>query len=374
MYESSSDGQPVYHALATLLPFGESARDLWIVDGRITFTPRAGGRELVPPGAFVAAGLVDCHTHLHFVPDPRARRGRSVVDENRLRHLEAGTLLVRDLGSTSDDVLNLPDDDGLPVVHAAGQSLLVEERFPFFATGAGELPAAVEAQSRAGARWIKLFADWPGWPGKQEEPNFGGNDPVTYSRVALTEAVRAAHGCGARMAVHAFGREAAADGIAAGVDSIEHGWGLDEAMLDGMAGQGIAWTPLVGIAPHMLRGAEGRGDREQAAWIRAALTRLKTLIPLADKLGVTILAGTDWFPFVTLADDVSLLHAQGLTPATALAAATSTARRFLGEPDIVEGARADLVFYRADPRENLSTLTAPDVVMLRGRVVRGGQV
>ncbi len=186
----------------------------------------------------------------------------------------------------------------MPVVRAAGQSLLVEERFPFFLTGADELPSAIEAQSRAGARWIKLFADWPGWPGKQEEPNFGGDDPVTYSRAALTEAVRAAHGCGARMAIHAFGREAAADGIAAGVDSIEHGWGLDEAMLDGMARQGIAWTPLVGIAPHMLRGADGRGDLVQAAWIRTALTRLKTLIPLADKLGVTILAGTDWFPFV----------------------------------------------------------------------------
>ena len=87
---------------------------------------------------------------------------------------------------------------------------------------------------------------------------------------------------------------------------------------------------------------------------------------------MTILAGTDWFPFVTLADDVSLLHAHGLTPADALAAATSRARAFLGEPDIVEGAHADLVFYRADPRDDLSALTKPDLVMLRGRIVRAG--
>lgn len=363
---------PTYHLTATLLPFGDVTRHIWIVDGRLTFRPQVGAHELASGSGFVAAGLVDSHTHLHFVSERGGRSGRGVVDENRRRHLAAGTLLLRDLGASSDDVLNLPEDDGLPIVHAAGQSLLIEPRHPFFVTAARELPGAAAAQAKSGARWIKVFADWPGWPGTQEEPNFGAHDPVTYPVETLAAAVQAAHASGARVAIHAFGREAAASGIEAGVDSIEHGWGLDEPLLQAMAGKGIAWTPMLGIAPPMLRGAEGRKEVEQAAWIRASLARLSELIPFAHRLGVTILAGTDWFPSVTLVDDVSMLTAHGLSPTDALAAATSRARAFLGVPDIEEGAPADLVYYRTDPRQDLSILTRPEVIVLRGHVVRGG--
>ena len=40
--------------------------------------------------------------------------------------------------------------------------------------------------------------------------------------------------------------------IAAGVDSVEHGWGLDEDAVQDMAGRGTAWTPTVGALLAML--------------------------------------------------------------------------------------------------------------------------
>jgi imidazolonepropionase-like amidohydrolase len=357
--------EPALHLSATLLPRGDAPVDLWIERGHISLRPVDGARELGPKPWFATAGLVDSHTHLCFVPKPGAPNGRAVVDANRRLHLEAGSLLLRDLGATSDDVLGVPDDDDLPVVHAAGQSLLKEHQMPFFATSPDDLPGAVAAQARAGAKWAKIFADWPGWNGRQEEPNFGPNDPLTYDCSTLTAAVRAAEAAGARVAIHAFGREAAAVGIEAGVHSIEHGWGLDEGLLDAMAEKKIAWTPMLGIAAPMLNCA----DVEQAKWIRGTLARMDVLVPHAHRRGVILLAGTDWFPMVTLADDLRCLVRHGLTTADAIAAATTTARAYHHAPDIGDGAPANLILYEKDPREDLARLPRPDLVMLRGRVV-----
>src|SRR5271156_5817426 len=112
----------IHHLTATILPFGERARDLWIRNGRFTLEPQVGGKDLVSGAGFVAPGLVDSHTHIHFLPEAVGRQGRSLIDENRRQHLDAGTLLLRDLGATTDEILTLPDDDGLPIVHAAGRS------------------------------------------------------------------------------------------------------------------------------------------------------------------------------------------------------------------------------------------------------------
>lgn len=361
------------HLRATLLPDGDASIDLWIVDGRITFVPQPGASALTAPGGFVTAGLVDAHSHADFIGQPTDPHGPEVIRANLRRHLEAGTLLVRDLGSISDDLLALTQEPGLPRVQAAGLSLLVEERWPFFVTSPGELTSATAERARAGAGWVKIFADWPGWPGRQEEPPFGPQDPVSYSTETLTDAVRAAHAAGARVAIHAFGREAASVGIEAGVDSIEHGWGLDEELLERMAARKIAWAPLFGIALPMKRGAiSGRtGDLVQAQWIDETLERMPALLAHAQRVGVVILAGTDWFPAVTLADELKMLHSLGMSPRAALATATTAARAYLGVADISEGAIADLVIYREDPREDLTRVTRPELVMRAGHIVAG---
>jgi imidazolonepropionase-like amidohydrolase len=66
---------------------------------------------------------------------------------------------------------------------------------------------------------------------------------------------------------------------------------------------------------------------------------------------------------------VRALHAAGLPAEAALAAASWSARSWLGLPCIEEGAPADLVVYDADPRADLGTLARPRHIVLRGRVV-----
>ena len=75
--------------------------------------------------------------------------------------------------------------------------------------------------------WVKIVGDWI-------DRELGDLAPCWPADV-LAEAVARAHDAGARVGVHVFGEEALPDLIAAGVDSIEHGTGLDESMLDAVA-------------------------------------------------------------------------------------------------------------------------------------------
>jgi len=63
------------------------------------------------------------------------------------------------------------------------------------------------------------------------------------------------------------------------------------------------------------------------------------------------------------------LHEYGLSPELALAAATTDARRYLGAPDLAEGAPADLVLYDGDPRDDPAALASPALVMVGGRIL-----
>ena len=62
--------------------------------------------------------------------------------------------------------------------------------------------------------------------------------------------------------------------------------------------------------------------------------------------------------------------AAGLDAQTALGAASWTARAWLGLPGIEEGAPADLVAFREDPREDPRTLADPALILLDGQLIR----
>ena len=141
-----------------------------------------------------------------------------------------------------------------------------------------------------------------------------------------------------------------------------------------MAERAIAWVPLLGIATPMWRTARQYEEAERAAWIERSMERLATLLPTAHARGVPILAGTDWFPEVTVADEIRALAACGLPAEVALAAGSWAARAWLGEPGIEDGAPADLVVYRSDPRLGLDVLETPALILLGGRRVDPGVV
>ena len=369
-----------FHLRATVLPFGDAPIDLSVAAGRISARPLDGAQPLAPPGGYVLRGLVDAHVHL--VGD-RERSGlpvgqRELIDRNRRRFLEAGVLLLRDMGALQRRdaeraaTLGLPRDDGLPLVLPSGQPLAPPGVFTGIEepTAPAELAAhAVRRARRDGVPWVKVVLD--NFPRQFEPPVQGVAGMVNYGAPELTAATAAVHAAGTRLAVHAFTPEGAAAAVAAGVDSIEHGWALDAALVDEMARRGIAWTPTLCL-DEMLIGMAGadRGGRHSPAverWVHDSVDRVEPLIVHAQERGVALLAGTDGVYPVTR--EVARLQQAGLDPAIALATASTGARAILGEPGLDEGAPADLVWFADDPRGSPELLERPDLVLLHGERV-----
>jgi len=128
-----------------------------------------------------------------------------------------------------------------------------------------------------------------------------------------------------------------------------------------MAGRGTAWTPTLGALLALLDAPDMTPRRRRR--LRESLAQVTELLPLAVRLGVPVLAGTD----VTgsIPGEVALLAQMGLEPQDALAAASTWPRRFLGA-----AAAADIVTYHNDPREDPGQLAHPAAVVAGGSRLR----
>jgi imidazolonepropionase-like amidohydrolase len=155
-----------------------------------------------------------------------------------------------------------------------------------------------------------------------------------------------------------------ADLVRAGLDSIEHGTAISPSDLQLMADAGTAWTPTLCAVLAVPDGAP-EAHRDLVA---ARRERLAELLPLAHSIGIAVLAGTDTVG--SMAREVALLAECGLGPAAALAAATTTAYQFLGQPAAEPGRPATLVTYDGDPRQDLAVLSEPRAVIVGGVRVR----
>jgi imidazolonepropionase-like amidohydrolase len=188
----------------------------------------------------------------------------------------------------------------------------------------------------------------------------GTDAEATYRTASLAQIAAAVHAAGARVAVHSTIPDAG-ELVAVGVDSIEHGYGLDRAAIEEMARRGTAWTPTIGALLALLDAPDmtpARRDR-----LQEGRTRVAELLPLAARLGVPVLAGTD----VTgsIPREVALLAQLGLDPKDALAAASIWPRQFLGA-----AACADIVTYHHDPRDDPDQLADPAAVVVDGSRLR----
>jgi len=349
---------------AVRLPDGDRLVDLWVdAAGCLVNEPVPGAEPL--PGRYVLPGLVDAHAH----PAVGREAGMPVaLDASEALNVLAawaacGVCLVRDTGSAGGSVLQLDLVSGMPRVQAAGRFLAPAGRyFPVLLPEAAPQERLTElavGELARGGRWVKVIADFPlvtdGVP--------SGPPELTYSGEAIKAMVAAVHAAGGRVAAHVT-TDVVCDLVRAGVDSIEHGTAIDESALRLMAQTGAAWTPTL-CAVLSLPDAASEASRQRVAEYRQ---RLPELLPLAHRLGVPILTGTDTAG--TIAREVALLAGHGLEPAVALKAATITGYGFLGEPFDQAGQPATLVTYQDDPRDDIAILSSPSAVIINGVRVR----
>ncbi|WP_306747501.1 amidohydrolase family protein [Saccharothrix yanglingensis] len=352
------------HLRGVVLPEGGDPRDLWVVNGRIRTRPVPGATTVVD-GGYLLPGLVDAHCHVGL--GPKGAVDLPEAAEQALTDRRAGTLLVRDCGSPLD-TRPLQERLDLPRIIRAGRHIARPKRYIKYlgveVEDPADLPAAVAEQVGQGDGWVKLVGDWI-------DRGSGDLKPL-WTRDALTEAVKVAHEGGARVTAHVFGEEALPDLLDAGIDCVEHGTGLTDATVEQMARNGTALVPtLINTEnfPSIAAGADKYPVYQRHMldlYARSAGTVAK-----AVEAGVPVFAGTDaggGIEHGRIVDEVQALRRVGMTAERALGAASWAAREWLGFPSLTEGAAADVVVYRTDPRVDLDALRHPELVMLRGRV------
>jgi imidazolonepropionase-like amidohydrolase len=335
------------------LPTGEWL-DLYADGDRWTTDP-VSGAELVGEG-WLLPGLVDAHTH------PGTESPGRPLDEAVLRadlelHLAAGVTMIRAPGLAGDPPAWFGTDEDLPRAVHAGPWIAQQGQF-FDGWGRradhSEFPrVAAEQAGRTG--WAKLIADW------------GPADDVLPVDV-LRAVVEAVHAVGGRVAVHSQQADGGAAAVAAGVDSLEHGMCLAPELLPRMAAQGMALTPTLSVITTSLATTLQRPDSPRREWYVGGASVHGRLAAAAVETGVTVLAGTDSRPPGRIAAEVRALAAAGIRPHDALAAASWSARAYLGLGGLEPGSPADAVVYDADPRTDLTQLDTPRAVILRGRL------
>ncbi|MDQ0768772.1 imidazolonepropionase-like amidohydrolase [Pseudarthrobacter defluvii] len=339
---------------------------LWSVDGLLTFNPPHTPPSRVLDG-WVLPGFVDAHCHIGLGPGGAVEPG--VAGEQARADLKAGTLLVRDAGSPADTRWMQGGAD-FPVLIRAGRHIARTRRY---LRGFAEevdpdaLVEAVRKQARDGDGWVKLVGDWI--------DRSTGDLAPSFPAAVVRDAVQAAHDEGARVTAHCFAEDTLDQMLDAGIDCIEHATGLLPRHLPRFAEQGVPIVPtLINIAtfPDIAAQADPKFPR-YAAHMRSLWERRLERVAEAHEAGVRIYAGTDAGSVIghgRIADEILALHAAGLPMEAALDAACWAARTWLGAEGIEEGARADVVVLREDPRAVPETITALEHVVLGGRIMR----
>jgi imidazolonepropionase-like amidohydrolase len=225
---------------------------------------------------------------------------------------------------------------------------------------------AVREQAMYGADWIKYYSD--------RRYHFEA-DNVLHSMVNFTDEeakaiVDEAHRIGKKVAAHAIGSDGIAAALRAGVDTIEHGDGLTDALMDEMAKRGIYWVPTITVGLYV---APGRGGN----WQRMADLQRENF-PKAIKKGVKIALGTDAGGFdwkkLNEAKEFEYYVQYGMTPMQAIRSGTSVPAELLGWSDKVgtveAGKWADIVAVSGDPLKDISEVENVKFVMKGGTVYK----
>jgi imidazolonepropionase-like amidohydrolase len=353
-------------------------------------------------GATLLPGLIDAHTHVLLQGDATAADydPQLLQESNPYRAIRAtaaaraallhGFTTMRDLGTEgamyADVDLKRAIERGVvpgPRLFVATRALAPTGMYPLIgysweldtpvgvqtADGPDALRRAVREEVKFGADWIKLYADRRYYL----PPERGCTKPlcswVNFTDEEAHAIVEEAHRLGKRVAAHAMGWNGIDAALRAGVDTIEHGIGLDDELMARMVRAHVYWCPTIyttiTFAP--VRGGLSRSavDIERAAFQKGI------------GKGVLVAYGTDAgaYPWTdNPAKQLAVMVRYGMTPMAAIKSATSVAAALLDRGDlgaVAPGKLADLVAVKGDPLADVAELEHVTFVMKAGQIALG---
>ena len=342
----------------------------------------AGARQIDLNGAYVLPGFWNMHTHLSTVfPDNPAlaeeskhakvvRAGINAMDG--LRH---GFTSVRSAGE--EDYIDVAwqqiFDQGFllgPRVFAAGEAVSPTAGHRGYVAdgsdGVAEIRKAVRQRVQNGVSAIKIYN-------------------VEMLADELAAAIETAHSLGIHVTTHT--REPGAYvAVEAGVDCLEHGYGLTDETIALMAEKGTFYDPTIicNLSDEYIREREARLAKLGYAEDEE-IVRLRTAIAYADErspehalhqrqalvkaaaAGVKLLIGSDSMPIGEMGVlEMEQFVLSGVSEMDTLIAATRNGAEIMGLEEVlgtVEAEKlADLVVVEGNPLENISNIR--NVVMV----------
>ena len=380
----------------------ENGRISAVLDGRQSGP--AGARIIDLGDRFVLPGLIDSHVHLDSDAGGDAALIESVTSSpaldalraqwNGMKTLRAGFTTVRNLGDGRGATLALRDavEKGWvmgPRIIDAGRSISVTSGHmdgtlslaeglqsavnqDNLCDGADSCREAVRRQVRRGVDVIKIATTG----GVNSRIGAGlGQQMFADEAKAVVET---AHLHGKKVAVHAHGTEGINVALAAGADSIEHGTMPNEETLRLFKQGGAYYVSTLST----VNGYRERLAKDPNAYPPAVLEKVLWRLEVTGKAlekavpaGVKIAFGTDAgvSKHGRNADEFELMVKHGMTPATAIVAATTNAAELLGLGKEVgalrPGMAADLIAVPGNPLADVTALKTVEFVMKGGRVV-----
>ncbi len=359
----------------------------------------AGAYEFDLGKVTLMPGMIDAHAHIIGVRSYNSAETITTphdllvlrAAEDCLKLLKAGFTTVRDCGSSialslkraiNSDVIPGPSlyAAGRPLSQTAGHGdehylprAEVIKQGTLLCDGPDDCRRAARETLRDGADLIKIMTS--GGVGSEKdnpwEPQFTVEEikAITYE----------AHVVGKRVATHAQGALGIKNAIIGGVDTVEHGYLLDDECVKMMLEHGTYYVPTFALVEVYKRALANPYDmpeyrlRKQKMCIEAMPKSLMT----AYKAGVKIATGPDYFgaPLREHGDNADELLAMvkyGMKPMDVIVAATKNGAECIGIQDkvgtLAEGKTADIIALQGDPLREIEAVKKVCFVMKGGSV------
>jgi imidazolonepropionase-like amidohydrolase len=336
-------------------------------------------------GKSILPGLIDAHVHLCLdgSPDPMTSITKDSIPQLTLkaadharRTLNAGVTTIRDMGGR--DYVDLAIRDGIESALLQGPRMICGGRvvcmtgghgwqFGREADGTDEIREAVREQLKAGANFVKLIATG-GVMTKGVDPG-----ATQFTLEELLAGVEEARKAGRRTATHAQGTEGIKNSLWAGVNSIEHGFFLDDDAIELMLEMNAYLVPTLNAPYQIIRGGVKRGvPRYAVEKSKAVMKSHFESVRRAYKAKIPIAMGTDaGTPFNCHGENLKeteLLVKAGMTPMEAIVATTKTASEVLGLEKKIgtleKGKLADVIVVDGNPLKNVRVLQDRDKIQV----------